>query len=362
MSSSKKKTTLIIAEAGVNHNGDVNLGCKLIDVAADARADAVKFQTFVATEVISKHAPKAKYQKRTTGETESQFDMVKRLELSESDHEKLIDHARIRGIKFLSTPFDSTSLRLLTDRFNLETIKIPSGEITNGPFLLEIAQTSRKVIVSTGMSTLGEVETALGVLAFGYTRSKKTAPTLKAFEAAYLSSKGQQALQRKVSLLHCTTEYPAAYADVNLRAIDTLRMSFGLPVGLSDHTLGIHVAVAAVARGATIIEKHFTLDRSMPGPDHSASLEPTELKRMVAAIRDVEEALGNGRKIPCESELENRIAARRSLVAAENVFSGMEFSCNNVAYKRPSGGMSPMKYWELIGVRARCDYMTDEFL
>ena len=354
--------TFIIAEAGVNHNGDANLALKLIDVAAESNVDAVKFQTFNALEVISSHAPKAEYQKRFTGATESQLEMVKRLELSESDHEILINHAKKRGIKFLSTPFDSASLRLLTDRFNLDIVKIPSGEITNGPFLLEIAQTERKVILSTGMSTLGEVETALGVLAFGYTSSKKTAPSLKAFEASYLSSKGQQALRRKVSLLHCTTEYPAAYADVNLRAIDTLRLSFGLPVGLSDHTLGTHVAVAAVARGATIIEKHFTLDRSMPGPDHSASLEPSELREMVTAIRNVEEALGDGRKLPCETELQNRIAARKSLVAAENILSGVKFSFNNVACKRPASGLSPMKYWEVLGNRAMHDYMTDELL
>lgn len=355
-------STFIIAEAGVNHNGDVNLACKLIDVAADSNANAVKFQTFVATEVISKYAPKAKYQKRTTGARERQLDMVKRLELSESDHEILINHAAKRGIKFLSTPFDSASLRLLTDRFNLDTIKIPSGEITNGPFLLEIAQTGRKVILSTGMSTLGEVETALGVLAFGFSESKKAIPASKAFEAAYLSSKGQQALRKKVSLLHCTTEYPAAYADVNLRAIDTLSMSFGLPVGLSDHTSGIHVAVAAVARGATIIEKHFTLDRSMPGPDHPASLEPLELKEMIAAIRDIEQSLGHGRKLPSHSELSNRIAARRSLVAAREIKKGRELTHEDIVCKRPGNGMSPMRYWEFIGSISSIDLDIDELM
>ena len=354
--------TFIIAEAGVNHNGDIGLACKLIDVAADANANAVKFQTFIADDVISKHAPKAEYQKRTTGEKESQLEMVKRLELSESDHETLINHANKRGIKFLSTPFDSASLRLLTERFNLDTIKIPSGEITNGPFLLEIAQTGRKVILSTGMSTLGEVETALGVLAFGYIRSKNSAPSLKAFADAYISRKGQLALRKKVSLLHCTTEYPAAYSDVNLRSIDTLRVSFGLPVGLSDHTLGTHVAVAAVARGASIIEKHFTLDRSLPGPDHEASLMPQELSQMVQNIREIGKAIGNGIKIPTPEEIGNRFIARKSLVASRNITKGQRLVPDDIVCKRPFLGMNPMEYWSLLGAEAARDYESDELL
>lgn len=358
----KSNRAFIIAEAGVNHNGDVNLACRLIDVAAEAKADAVKFQTFVASEVISKWAPKAKYQKRTTGEGESQLEMVKRLELSESNHETLIDHADKRGIKFLSTPFDSASLRLLTERFDLDTIKIPSGEITNGPFLLEIARTGRDVILSTGMSTLGEVETALGVLAFGFIKSRKVTPSSRAFEAAYISQRGQQSLRKKVSLLHCTTEYPATYFDVNLRAMDALRMSFGLPVGLSDHTSGIHVAIAAVARGSGIIEKHFTLDRSLPGPDHAASLEPLELAQMITAIRDIERALGDGRKLPMHSELANRLVARRSLVAARNIDNGRKLTSDDISCKRPGNGISPMRFWEVIGSKSNTNYISDELL
>ena len=354
--------TFIIAEAGVNHNGSIDKACALIDVAAEAGADAVKFQTFKAKEVISRHAPKADYQMLTTSAGESQLEMVQSLELSEADHRILINHAKTKKIEFLSTPFDLPSLRLLIDRFELSTIKIPSGEITNGPLLIEIARTGRIVILSTGMSTLGEVEAALGVLAFGYTSAIDQDPSSKGFALAFASDCGQKALLDHVSLLHCTTEYPAPYSEVNLKAMDTLAGAFGLPVGLSDHTIGIHVPVAAVARGATIIEKHFTLDKSFPGPDHSASLEPIELKAMIQAIKDIELALGDGIKRPAASELKNSNIARKSLVAAKGIQTGDFLDAENIAIKRPGTGLSPMSYWDHLGSQADRDYTVDELL
>jgi len=352
---------LIVAEAGVNHNGSLDLGRNLIDVAASAGADAVKFQTFRAKELASVSAPKAQYQSARTPASESQQEMLRRLELSESDHETLIAHARHRGIRLLSTPFDLPSLRLLTARFGFELIKVPSGEITNGPFLLELARTGSQLIVSTGMSSLGEVEQALGVLAFGYLdRSSARAPSGRAFEAAFASQAGQEQLREKVALLHCTTEYPAPFADTNLRALDTLAGAFGLPVGLSDHTPGTHVAVAAVARGARIIEKHFTLDRTLPGPDHAASLEPSELATMVQQIREVEAALGDGVKRATQSEIKNVPIARKSLVAAVAIRRGDVFTLQNLACKRPGDGISPMLMWQLLGRTASRDFEPDD--
>jgi len=259
----------------------------------------------------------------------------------------------------LSTPFDVPSLRMLVNRFHLEVIKIPSGEITNGPFLLEVARTGRNIILSTGMSTLAEVETALGALAFGYTAAV-TAPGAEAFAQAFASTAGQQALRDKVTLLHCTTEYPAPFEETNLRAMDTLAAAFHLPVGLSDHTAGVHVSVAAVARGACLVEKHFTLDRTLPGPDHAASLEPAELQTMVRQIRDVEAALGDGLKRATTSELRNRPIARRSLVAAVPIRCGELFSADNLTCKRPGDGLSPMHYWRLLGQAASRDFDRDE--
>jgi N-acetylneuraminate synthase len=359
MSKLSVQHTFIIAEAGVNHNGSIDMACALIDAATDADADAVKFQTFRASEVISRHAPKAGYQTRTTGTGESQLEMVRKLELSEAAHDTLIAHAEAKGIGFLSTPFDLPSLRLLTQRFGLGTIKISSGEITNAPFLLEIARTGRKVILSTGMSTLGEVEVALGVLAFGYTAADSK-PDARAFAAAFATDAGQAALLEHVSLLHCTSEYPAPYREVNLMAIDTLSHAFGLPVGLSDHTPGIHVPVAAVARGARIIEKHFTLDRNLQGPDHAASLEPTELKAMVQAIRDIELTLGDGVKRPTASEWNNRDIVRKSLVAARTIRRGRPLRPEDLVIKRPGTGLSPLEYWDRLGQLAGRDYMIDD--
>jgi len=353
--------TYIIAEAGVNHNGSIDMAKQLIDVAANAGADAVKFQTFKAEKVVSKYAPKAYYQKKTTAETETQLDMIKKLELDESAHSILIEHCHVRNIEFLSTPFDFESIDLLARKLNLQHIKIPSGEITNGPYLLCVAQTGKPVILSTGMSTLGEVEMALGVLAYGYL-DKQDKPSLQSFQDAYCSEAGRNVLKEKVILLHCTTEYPAPFDDVNLRVMEILRTAFGLPVGLSDHTPGIAVPIAAVALGAAVIEKHFTLDRNLPGPDHKASLEPDELKVMVKAIRNVELALGKGQKIPTLSELNNREVARKSLVAATVIRKGDKFSAANLTMKRPAKGLSPMKYWELIDQETSNDYEVDEII
>lgn len=353
-------TAFIIAEAGVNHNGSLDMALRLIDAAATAGVDAVKFQTFKAEQIVSRHAPKADYQLHTTDAGESQFEMIRKLELSEKDHQSLISHAQTKGVEFLSTPFDSPSLAFLAGRLGLRTIKVSSGEITNAPFLLEIARCAQDVILSTGMSSLGEVEAALGVLAFGFIAGAETVPGRQAFVEAFASDDGQAALRARVKLLHCTTEYPAPFDEVNLRAMDTLASAFGLPVGYSDHTPGIHIPVAAVARGATMIEKHFTLDRTLPGPDHKASLEPDELRAMVVAIRDVEAALGDGVKRPAASEWKNRPVARKGLVASRNIRAGERFSPQNITCKRPENGASPFDYWRVLDTAAAHDYAVDE--
>jgi N-acetylneuraminate synthase len=351
--------TYIIAEAGVNHNGSIEMAKDLIDVAVQCGADAIKFQTFRAEKLVSKDARKADYQKKNTGAEETQFDMIKKLELDEKAHYELIQYCSVRDIQFLSTPFDLESLRFLTSECKLPYIKIASGEITNAPFLLEIARMGKAVILSTGMSTLGEIELALGVLAFGYIGKGKE-PNIEAFQVAYSSIEGRQLLQQKVSLLHCTTEYPAPFTEVNLKAMDTLRSAFGLPVGFSDHTPGIAVPIAAVARGAIIIEKHFTLDSNLPGPDHEASLEPQELKKMIEAIRQIEVALGYSYKIPAPSEFKNKTVARKSLVANQAIKKGEKFTEENLTAKRPGTGLSPMYYWECLGKIAGKDYVQDE--
>lgn len=350
----------IIAEAGVNHNGSLEAALELIDAAADAAADVVKFQSFKSENVISVHAPKAEYQMRTTGTAESQLDMVRKLEFDRSAHEQLMRHCRKRGIAFLSTPFDEDSLEMLLD-LGVDRLKIPSGEITNGPLLLKAGRSGLPVILSSGMSTLDDVRTALAVLAFGYL-DDDTAPCAKAFESAFTSHKGRALLADKVILLHCTTEYPAPLEDVNLRAMDTLRETFGLRVGYSDHTPGIVVPVAAAARGAVLIEKHFTLDKNQEGPDHKASLEPAELTEMVRAIRGVERCLGSSEKGVAPSETGNKIIARKSLTAATAIRKGTTFTNANLTAKRPGGGRSPMDYWTLLGQTADRDYEPDEVI
>jgi len=356
----EKPNTYIIAEAGVNHNGSLEMAFRLIDAAVNADVDAIKFQTFKAENLASKQAPKADYQTQTTDSDESQLEMLKKLELDEAAHEQLISYCNKNKIQFLSTPFDSDSLKLLTQKFNLAKLKIPSGEITNAPFLLEIARTGKPIILSTGMATLGEIETALAILAFGFTTSTK--PSLKAFYRAYCSSKGQQALQENVTILHCTTEYPAPYDEVNLYAMDTIKAAFNLPVGYSDHTAGIAIPIAAVARGAKIIEKHFTLDRNLPGPDHKASLEPEELSDMVKSIRQIEQALGNSLKAPTNAEVKNKEIARKSLVASVSIKKDEIFTEQNISIKRPGNGIYPVNYWDILGTVADKAYQIDEVI
>jgi len=351
--------TWIIAEAGVNHNGSLGLALQLIDAAAAAGADAVKFQTFVPEALVSRHATKAVYQQQRTAADESQLDMLRTLALGHSEHLQLHEYCKLRGIEFMSSPFDIASAHFLVDTLNVATLKLGSGEITNGPLLLTLARTGKPLILSTGMSELAEIEQALALLAFGYTDAIAD-PTPATISTAYASDAGRQALCDKVSLLHCTTEYPCPFADVNLRAMDTLREAFGLSVGYSDHTPGITIPIAAVARGARIIEKHFTLDRSLPGPDHQASLEADELRAMIDAIREVEPALGHGRKEPAPSELKNRPIARKALVAARPIRVGEQFSADNLTAKRPANGVSPMQYWDTLGRCAERDYAADE--
>ena len=351
--------TYIIAEAGVNHNGSLERALQLIDVAADAGADAVKFQTFRADQLVSRTAAKAEYQVRLTDAQESQHAMLKKLELDEAAHTALIGHCRSKGIEFLSTPFDLESLEMLAGKFDLSRIKFSSGDITNAPLLLAAARTGKPVILSTGMSTVEEIETALGVLAFGYAGGGEP-PSVAVFGQAYGSEHGRKALREKVVLLHCTTEYPAPFSEVNLRAMATLQHTFGLPIGYSDHTHGIAIPVAAAAMGAVIIEKHFTLDHNLPGPDHKASLEPDELKKMVLSIREVELAQGSPIKQPTPSELKNRPIARKSLVAARAIPKGEPFTRDNLAVKRPGDGISPLRYWEWLGKIADRDYQQDD--
>jgi len=352
-------STFIIAEAGVNHNGSIDMALQLVDEAARAGADAVKFQTFKSEAVISRYAVKAEYQQQTTGVEDTQLEMVKKLELDAAAHHRIRNRCREQGIQFLSTPFDAESLRLLVGEFDLPIIKIPSGEITNAPFLIEIAATGRNLILSTGMSTLGDIETALAVLAFGALKTGQH-PSSEAFREAYESDAGQKILQERVTLLHCTTEYPAPLDQINLRAMETMRQAFGLPVGYSDHTKGIAVTIAAAALGACVIEKHFTLDRSLPGPDHLASLEPGELAEMVRGIRAVEMAIGGAKKLAVPAERKNRVVARKSLVALVAIKRGEIFTQENLGCKRPGSGISPLNYWDMLGKVADRDYAEDE--
>lgn len=325
----------IIAEAGVNHNGDILLAKKLIDAAVEAEADAVKFQTFIPEKVISTFAEKAEYQKETTGGDESQLDMVRKLWLSYDSFVELDAYCKSKGIMFLSTPFDIPSLDFLMT-LNIPYIKIPSGEITNYPLLMAAAKKKLPVIMSTGMSTLEEI----------------------AFAQKILLDNGTP----EVALLHCNTEYPTPFEDANIKAMLAIKERFGGKVGYSDHTLGIEAPIAAAALGAEIIEKHFTLDRTMEGPDHSCSLEPSELKAMVSAIRNIEKALGSGEKAPSLSETKNMDIARKSIVAARNIKAGEVFSEENLDVKRPGNGISPIKWFDVIGKTASRDFVADELI
>ena len=354
--------TLIIAEAGVNHNGDEKLAFELVDAAHQAGADIVKFQTFKAKNLVTEEAKQADYQVTNTQKQESQLAMLSRLELSYGAHHELVKHCEKLGIEFLSTAFDSESLDFLVNDLGLTRLKLPSGELTNAPLVLEHARTGCDLIVSTGMATLSEIETALGVIAFGYTSDDSATPSVQAFQEAYASNEGQQALKSKVTILHCTTEYPAPMEEINLKAMDTLGRAFDLPAGYSDHSQGITIPIAAVARGAVLIEKHFTLDNNMEGPDHKASLEPQDLTAMVSAIRQVEKALGSRVKTPTVSEVKNKAVARKSLVAARDINEGEAFSPENMTIKRPGDGMSPYRYWDMIERTASKAYRAGELI
>lgn len=352
--------TFVIAEAGVNHNGSLEQALRLVDVAAEAGADAVKFQTFEAAKLVTSKAEKAAYQVANTGDSGSQQTMLAALELSRSDHQVLLERCREKRIAFMSTAFDSDSLNFIA-ALSVPMLKIPSGDITCGPLLLQAARLGRPIALSTGMSTLAEIEDALGLLAFGMTRERE--PVGRAdYQAAWWDSSARALLAERVTLLHCVTQYPAAPASVNLRAMDTLASAFGLPVGYSDHTLGIEVALAAVARGASIIEKHFTLDRSLPGPDHAASLEPAELAQLVNSVRNINLALGLPLKTPSRDEVQNRTVARRSLTAACQINSGDMLGTAMLTSKRPGDGLSPMYYWDVLGRPARRNYAPDDHI
>lgn len=323
----------IIAEAGVNHNGSVALAKQMVDAAKEAGADYIKFQTFIPKKLVSKFAEKADYQKETTGSGESQLEMLEKLALTQKDFTELNRYCREKQIGFLSTPFDLDSIEFL-DTFDMDFWKLPSGEITNLPYLEKIGQTRKPVVMSTGMSSLQEVKDAAAVL--------------------------RKAGAKEIMLLHCNTQYPTPVEDVNLRAMQTLEKELNLPVGYSDHTQGIEIPVAAVAMNACIIEKHFTLDRSMEGPDHKASLEPDELNAMVQAVRNVEQALGNGKKEPSPSELGNISVVRKSIVAKCGIKKGDTFTEDNLTVKRPGNGISPMRWHEMIGKQAERDFAEDE--
>ena len=329
--------TLIIAEAGVNHNGDLEIAKQLIDAAADAGADFVKFQTFSADRLVTRDAAKADYQAKATDSSETQYKMLKQLELTPQMHLVLIEHCKSRNIQFFSTAFDIESVNFLLG-LGLTFFKIPSGEMTNLPYLRHIGGLNKTVILSTGMATMGDIEAAIDALM-------------------------QAGMPReKITVLHCTTEYPTPMHDVNLKAMQSIQTAFGVKVGYSDHTQGIEIAIAAVAMGASVIEKHFTLDCNMPGPDHKASLEPAELKAMVAAIRNIEVALGDGIKKLTPSEAKNKPIARKSLVAKCAIKSGEVFSVENITTKRPGTGISPMQWDDVIGRKASRDFLADELI
>lgn len=331
------KNVFIIAEAGVNHNGSQKLAQKLIDAAVKAGADAVKFQTFKAENLVSKSAQKAEYQKQTTSVEESQFEMIKKLELDVAVHKELMAYCQEKDIIFLSTPFDHDSIDLLNE-LGLEIFKIPSGEITNLPYLRHIGRLNKKIILSTGMANLGEVEAAINVLT------------------------GAGTQRENITVLHANTEYPTPMRDVNLKAMQTLGRAFNLAYGYSDHTNGIEVPIAAVAMGGSVIEKHFTLDKTMEGPDHKASLEPHELTAMVQAIRNIEQALGSAVKQPSPSESKNKSIARKSIVAKAAIKRGEIFTEQNLTIKRPGTGINPMRWDEVLGTVANKDYIEDELI
>ena len=358
--------TVIIAEAGVNHNGDEALAFQLVDEAVAAGVDIVKFQTFNAEKLVTKSAPLATYQQKNGVKDDAQFDMLKALELSSDCFIRLKRYSEEQGIIFLTTAFDFDSLDFLINTLKLNTLKIPSGEITNAPFVLAHARSGCQLIVSTGMCDLNDIEQALGVIAFGLLNIEgeflTEQPSTECFTKAYQSDLGQVLLRKKVTLLHCTTDYPAPVDDINLNAMATMKNTFQLPIGYSDHSQGIVVPIAAVAKGACLIEKHFTLDQNLQGPDHKASLEPTELREMVQAIRLTEKCLGQSIKQASRAESANKVIARKSLVADDNINEGDKFTADNIVMKRPGNGMSPYHYWSLLNQVAQKNYQEGELI
>lgn len=355
--------TVIIAEIGVNHNGSLDAALKLVDAAATAGADLVKFQTFKSEKLVTRAARQAAYQTRNLGQAAGeggQLAMLRALELDDEAHRVIAAHARARGVGFLSTPFDADSADFLIQGLGLTQIKVGSGDMTNAPHLLRLAQSGVDVILSSGMATMEEVARALGCLAFGYLGWSD--PGADAFLRALDDPKGRDALARKVTLLHCTSNYPTPFDEINLAVMDSYRAAFPCPVGFSDHSEGIAVAIAAVARGATMIEKHFTLDRTLPGPDHRASIEPAEFAAMTAGVRAVEKAIGDPRKAPTASEIDTMAVARKSLVASAPIAAGEAFGAGNLGVKRPGGGLSPEDYWRLIGRPASRAYAPDDLI
>ena len=350
----------IIAEAGVNHNGQRDLAFALVDAAAEAGADAVKFQTFDAAKLASKSAPKAAYQKHSTDAAESQLAMLKKLELPREWHAGLQAHARQKGIEFLSTAFDTDSLAFLVD-LGMPLFKIPSGELTNGPLLWQFARTGKPLVLSTGMATLSEVEQGLAIVAHALSAEAEPA-SIDDVWRSWSRADWRARLHGHVTLLHCTSQYPTPFAEVNLRGMDTLAQAFGLSVGYSDHTEGILIPVAAVARGAKIIEKHFTLDRSLPGPDHKASLEPAELTQMVRDIRALQAALGDGGKTPQPSEWDTRQAARQQVVAARDIAAGSVLARADLSTARCGSGLPPTALWGLVGQRTERAYVAGDVI
>lgn len=356
-----KSETLLIGEAGVNHNGSEELAIRLADLARQSNVDIVKYQIFNSAQLVTEGAPKANYQSVHTGASGSQREMLRKLELSLDSHKRVALHCKNIGIDYMATAFDLASLRFLAEDIEIPIFKISSGDLTNAPFLLAHTKYKRKLIVSTGMSTLGEIEDALGVLAFGLLDTPDE-PSVRGFRNAYLSDEGQEILGQFVTLLHCTTEYPAAVNEINMKAMKTMSQAFGLDVGFSDHSIGNTASVVSVALGAKVIEKHFTLDQSLDGPDHKASMSPDELMLFVSSIRQAELCLGSGVKRPANSELANIAVARRSLVATADIKAGELFTESNVGVKRPGTGVSPFAYWEVLSSISKREYSEGDLI
>lgn len=352
------KKVFIIAEIGVNHNGQLDLAMKLIDTAKECGADAVKFQTFKAESLVTAYAEKADYQKENDAGSSTQLEMLKRLELSFEDHFKLKAYCEKQGIEFLSSAFDFECLNFLINDLKLQTIKVPSGETANYPFIYELAKSGVKAIVSTGMFEMSEIKTALSVMTKGYKNQPMDIKSLDQISLGEISN----TLKDKISLLHCTTAYPCTPEDANIRVVETFKNTFKVPVGFSDHTQGFAAAMASVSLGATVIEKHITLDCNMEGPDHKASLDPAAFRNYVSLIRETEKVLGSSEKKPTPIEFKNRVFARKSVVAKKEMKAGDVFSIENIDLKRPGSGMSPLYYWDIIGKKAARDLKKDEMI